>query len=141
MKESTVDPKKILLVEDNPANRLVFRDLLETAGYEVDSVEKAEDALTLVRESSPDLILMDLQLPGMDGLTATRILRENKLTRSIPIIALTSHAMPGDRERSLVAGCSGYLTKPIRIEAFRREILSILEKTDKKVNDSLKDDV
>ncbi|MCZ6792137.1 MAG: response regulator [Planctomycetota bacterium] len=126
--EETTELKKVLLVEDNPANRLVFQDLLESAGYEVESVEKAEDAITLVRETTPDLILMDLELPGMDGLTATRILREDKLTRTVSIVALTSHAMPGDRERALLAGCNGYLTKPINVAAFRDEISKILDR-------------
>ncbi len=126
--EKTTELKKVLLVEDNPANRLVFQDLLESVGYEVESVEKAEDAITLVRETTPDLILMDLELPGMDGLTATRILREDKLTRTVSIVALTSHAMPGDRERALLAGCNGYLTKPINVAAFRDEISKILDR-------------
>jgi two-component system cell cycle response regulator DivK len=122
-------PKKILLVEDNAVNQLVFQDLLETAGYDVRSVERAEDGLAVAREFVPHLILMDLQLPGMDGLTATRILREDKLTMEIPIIALSSHAMTGDRERALVAGCNGYIAKPIRVGDFRREVSSALEKT------------
>lgn len=126
--EKTTALKKVLLVEDNPANRLVFQDLLESVGYEVKSVEKAEDAITLVRETTPDLILMDLELPGMDGLTATRILREDKLTRTVSIVALTSHAMPGDRERALLAGCNGYLTKPINVATFRDEISKILDR-------------
>ncbi len=121
--------KKILLVEDNAANRMVFEDLLTAEGYEVRSVTQAEDALTLAREFAPDLVLMDIQLPGMDGLTATRILREDKATREIPIIALTSYAMQGDRERCLVAGCNGYITKPIRIDSFRKEILKVFEKS------------
>ena len=124
--------KRILVVEDNPANRMVFADLLGAAGYAVRTVEMAEDALTVAREATPDLILMDIQLPGMDGLTATRILREDKLTRNVPIIALTSYAMPGDRERSLIAGCNGYITKPIRVEAFRQEVAAILEKSGRK---------
>lgn len=126
--------KKILIVEDNPANRMIFQDLLECSGHEVEAVAMAEDALTLVRESMPDLILMDVQLPGMDGLTATKILREDELTRGIPIIALTSYAMPGDRERTLIAGCNGYITKPIRVDSFRKDINSILEKTEAKAS-------
>ncbi len=123
--------KKILLIEDNAANQLAFRDLLESIGHEVHVVTKAEDGIPLARELKPDLILMDIQLPGMDGLTATRILREDTLTMDIPIIAVSSYAMPGDRERSLVAGCSGYITKPIRAEAFRKEITAILEAVSK----------
>ncbi len=122
-----MDGKKILLVEDNPANQMVFRDLLEHMGHEVWLVDRAEEGTDLARARRPDLILMDIQLPGMDGLTATQILREDELTRDIPIVALTSHAMTGDREKALVAGCNAYITKPIRIESFRREISAILD--------------
>ncbi len=114
--------KKIIMIEDNPANRMVFKDLLELEGFEVTSLEKAEDALPMAKELNPDLILMDIQLPGMDGLTATKILREDPNTQAIPIVALTSYAMPGDRERALVAGCTGYITKPIRVDSFRDEV-------------------
>jgi two-component system cell cycle response regulator DivK len=121
--------KRILIVEDNLANRVVFQDLLEGAGYEVRCTDRAEDALPLAKDVRPDLILMDIQLAGMDGLTATKLLRDDELTRGIPIVALTSYAMPGDRERFLVAGCNGYITKPIRIDTFRKEIASMLEST------------
>lgn len=114
--------KRIILVEDNEANRLIFKDLLELEGFEVTSLNKAEDALPIAREIKPNLILMDIQLPGLDGLTATRILREDPITLTIPIVAVTSYAMPGDRERALVAGCTGYITKPIRVDSFREEI-------------------
>ena len=122
-----MDGKRILLVEDNPANQMVFRDLLEHMGHEVWLVDRAEEGTELARARRPDLILMDIQLPGMDGLTATQILREDELTRDIPIVALTSHAMTGDREKALVAGCNAYITKPIRVESFRREISAILD--------------
>ncbi len=125
-----MEKKRVLLVEDNSANRMVVEDLLRHAGYEVRSVVRAEDALEIVAQFRPALILMDIQLPEMDGLTATRILRENEATRKTPIIALTAHAMSGDRERCLVAGCNGYITKPIRVEAFRQEIALILDETD-----------
>ncbi len=118
--------KKILVVEDNPTNRMIFRDILEADGYEVECLERAEDALRLQRERLPDLILMDVQLPGMDGLTAARILSEDRDTGDVPIIAVTSHAMPGDRERALLAGCSGYITKPIRVKPFREQIALVL---------------
>ena len=117
-----MDQTTILIVEDNNANRMVFQDLLEAEGYHVVAVPGAEDALSVARDIMPDLILMDIQLQGMDGLTATRKLREDHATRAIPIVAVTSHAMPKDRERTLVAGCNGYITKPIRVKEFRREI-------------------
>lgn len=123
----TVKPVTILLVEDNRANVMVFRDLLEAEGYHVDCVNNGEDAVAAATELEPTLILMDIQLPGMDGLTATRILREDKKMRNVPIIALTSYAMPGDREKFLVAGCSGYIKKPIRVKEFRKEIAAVVE--------------
>ena len=119
-------PIDILLVEDNRANQMVFRDILEMEGYRVKCVNNGEDAVAAARELEPMLILMDIQLPGMDGLTATRILREDRKMRNVPIIALTSYAMPGDREKFLVAGCSGYITKPIRVKEFRKEIRDVL---------------
>lgn len=122
-----MNPLNVLLVEDNRANQMIFRDLLEAEGYHVTCVDNGEDALTAAAEAAPALILMDIQLPGMDGLTATRILREDRHMRNIPIIALTSYAMPGDREKCLVAGCSGYITKPIRVKEFRKEIAAVVE--------------
>jgi CheY-like chemotaxis protein len=119
--------KKILVIEDNPANQMVFRDLLEAEGYVVHAFGRADEAIAAARKVLPDLILMDIQLEGMDGLTATRLLREDTSTREIPIVALTSYAMPGDRERTLVAGCNGYITKPIRIDAFRRAVAAFLD--------------
>ena len=120
-------PIDILLVEDNRANQMVFRDLLEAEGYRVKCVDNGEDAVVAATELEPSLILMDIQLPGMDGLTATRILREDRKMRNVPIIALTSYAMPGDREKVLVAGCSGYITKPIRVKEFRKEIAAVVK--------------
>ena len=122
-----MNPIDILLVEDNRANQMVFRDILEAEGYRVKCVDNGEDAVTAATELEPSLILMDIQLPGMDGLTATRILREDRKMRNVPIIALTSYAMPGDREKVLVAGCSGYITKPIRVKEFRKEIAAVVE--------------
>ncbi len=122
-----MNPIEILLVEDNRANQMVFRDILEAEGYSVKCVGNGEDAVAAATELEPSLILMDIQLPGMDGLTATRILREDRKMRNVPIIALTSYAMPGDREKVLVAGCSGYITKPIRVKEFRKEIAAVVE--------------
>jgi CheY-like chemotaxis protein len=122
--------KKILLIEDNPANRMVFQDLLQVEGYEVICVGNAEDGITRAREIVPDLVLMDIQLPGMDGLTATRVLRSDKLTREILIVALTSHAMTDDREKCISAGCNGYITKPVRVASFRQEIRELLTQSD-----------
>jgi len=109
---------KILIVEDNPANMKLAVFLLESAGHVVVAATSAEAGLTLARAEKPDLILMDIQLPGMDGLEATGILKRDEATRAIPVIALTALAMKGDEERIRVAGCDGYVAKPIRYKEF-----------------------
>ena len=103
----------ILIVEDNAANMKLAVFLLQHAGYTVLSAADAEAGLTLARNEHPDLILMDIQLPGMDGLAATALLKADEATRAIPVIALTALAMKGDEERILAAGCVGYLAKPM----------------------------
>ncbi len=112
----------ILVVEDNPANMTLAVLVLETAGYRVLTAADAETGLTLALELRPDLILMDIQLPGMDGLAATAILKRNEATRDIPVIALTALVMKGDKERILAAGCDGYVGKPIAY----RELLAVV---------------
>lgn len=105
---------RILIVDDNLLNRKLAGDLLELEGYEVQSCEDAEQAQEiLAREAAPDLILMDLSLPGMDGLTLTRRLKADARFESVPIVAFTALAMKGDEEKALQAGCSGYIAKPI----------------------------
>jgi CheY-like chemotaxis protein len=106
-------PRRILLVEDNAINRRHVRFLLRSCGYEVTEAPTVPDALTALAAQTPDLILMDIQLPGIDGLTATRLLKANPATRAIPVIAVTAHAMKGDEVKAFEAGCSGYVTKPI----------------------------
>ena len=105
--------KRILLVEDNAINRRHVRFLLRSCGYEVTEAPTVPDALTALATRTPDLVLMDIQLPGIDGLTATRLLKANPATRAIPVIAVTAHAMKGDEVKAFEAGCSGYVTKPI----------------------------
>ena len=112
------DPRTILIVEDNPTNLELAKDLLEASGFVVLSACEAEQGLGLARQSLPDLILMDVSLPGMDGLSATRELKLNPATRHIPVVALTAHAMKGDEQSALDAGCTGYLTKPIATRDF-----------------------
>ena len=104
----------ILVVEDNPANMKLAVLLLESAGHAVLSATNAELGLALARQQHPQLILMDIQLPGMDGLAATALLKQDHATRSIPVIALTALAMKGDEERIRAAGCDGYVAKPMR---------------------------
>jgi two-component system, cell cycle response regulator DivK len=113
---------KVLIVEDNPANMTLAVFLLESAGHTVISATDAEAGLTLARAEHPALILMDIQLPGMDGLEATARLKREEATRAIPVIALTALAMKGDEERIRAAGCDGYIAKPLAY----REFLKVL---------------
>jgi two-component system cell cycle response regulator DivK len=116
----------ILVVEDNPANMTLAVFLLETAGHSVAKAVNAEAGLMLARSEHPDLILMDIQLPGMDGLEATALLKDDAETRDIPVIALTALAMKGDEERIRAAGCNGYISKPISYQSFLATIASEL---------------
>jgi two-component system cell cycle response regulator DivK len=117
---------KVLIVEDNPANMTLAVFLLESAGHTVMSATDAEAGLTLARVEQPQLILMDIQLPGMDGLEATVLLKQDGLTRAIPVIALTALAMKGDEERIRAAGCDGYIAKPLAYKDFLAVISSHL---------------
>ncbi len=108
----------ILIIEDNAANMRLATFLLKAAGHAVLEAVDAEAGLTLARAEHPDLILMDIQLPGMDGLEATALLKADEATRSIPVIALTSLAMKGDEERIRAAGCDGYIAKPLGYRDF-----------------------
>ena len=109
---------KILIVEDNPANMTLAVFLLESAGYTVIPATDAEAGVRLAAERQPDLILMDIQLPGMDGLEATGMLKRDAKTAAIPVIALTALAMKGDEERIRAAGCDGYIAKPLAYKEF-----------------------
>jgi two-component system cell cycle response regulator DivK len=109
---------KVLIVEDNPANMKLATFLLQSAGHTVLNARDAEAGLTLARGEQPQLILMDIQLPGMDGLQATVLLKRDDATRAIPVIALTALAMKGDEERIRSAGCDGYIAKPMRYQEF-----------------------
>lgn len=108
----------ILIIEDNPLNLELAVDLLEASGFVVVSAKTAEAGLRLAQERPPDLVLMDLSLPGMDGLEATKALKKHPATRDVCVIALTAHAMKGDKEIALNANCDGYLTKPIDTRTF-----------------------
>ena len=118
--------KRILVVEDNLLNLELVTDLLEAGGFIVCPARTAEESFRAARELSPDLILMDLSLPGLDGLAATRALRADPATRHLPIIALTAHAMRGDEALALHAGCDGYLTKPINTRTFATKVASFI---------------
>jgi two-component system cell cycle response regulator DivK len=104
--------KRILVVDDQPDNRQIIRDLLSTTDYELTEAENGDQALAAVAEQRPDLILMDIQLPIMDGYEATRRIKADPALRSIPIIAVTSYALGGEEQKARAAGCDGYVTKP-----------------------------
>jgi CheY-like chemotaxis protein len=116
----------ILIIEDNARNLKLARDLLNHAGYETLEAENAEDGLALARARHPDLVLMDVQLPGMDGVQALGRLRYAPETRDIPVIALTAFAMKDDRERFLAAGFDRYLAKPLDIHELPRQVAAAL---------------
>jgi CheY-like chemotaxis protein len=122
--------KRILVVEDNLLNLELVTDLLEAAGLIVCHALTAEEGLRAARELSPDLILMDLSLPGLDGLAATRALRADPATRHLTIIALTAHAMKGDEALALGAGCDGYLAKPIDTRSFAAKVAAFVAAAD-----------
>ncbi|HYC88276.1 MAG TPA: response regulator [Thermoanaerobaculia bacterium] len=116
-----MDRRKILVVEDNDMNMQLVEFLLEEGGYDIVKATSGEEALALTREANgdaPDLILMDIHLPGMDGLSVVRAMKEDARTARVPILALTAHAMRGDRDRFLDAGCDGYISKPIDVKTF-----------------------
>lgn len=114
--------KKILVVEDNEKNMYLISFILKKKGYEVIEATTGEQGVELAIRDKPDLILMDIQLTDMDGLEATKRIRASEADGEIPIIALTSHAMVGDRKKALAAGCTGYIEKPIDPETFMAEI-------------------
>lgn len=107
---------RILIVEDTPANMLLAGTILQSAGHTLLQAADAPQGLALAREHRPDLVLMDIQLPGMDGLTATRALKADERTETIPVLALTAFAMKGDEERMRAAGCAAYVSKPLRYQ-------------------------
>jgi two-component system, cell cycle response regulator DivK len=116
-------PGKILCVEDNPQNMRLVRKMLSAGGYNIIEAPNGHTALRMAAEELPDLILMDINLPDIDGMEATQHLKSNSALAHIPVIALTANAMPGDRERFLEAGCDGYLSKPIT----RNELITLVE--------------
>lgn len=114
--------RRILLIEDNEENRYLATFLLERSGWQVTSAHDGRSALVMAGEVAPALILLDIQLPGMDGYAVARGLRQDARLAGVPIVAVTSYAMPGDRERCMAAGCDGYLEKPIDPDSFVRDV-------------------
>jgi CheY-like chemotaxis protein len=117
---------RILVVDDHPTNLKLVSDLLAFEGHEILNASDAEEAQVVLANSLPDLILMDIALPGMDGLTLTRLLKADTRTCHIRIVALTAFAMKGDEQKALDAGCDGYITKPIDTRALPKEVAGIL---------------
>ena len=117
---------RVLIIEDNPANMKLAALLLHNAGHVTLSAVDAETGMAVARTDQPDLILMDIHLPGMDGLTATALLKEDAITAHIPIIALTALAMKADQEKSQTAGCDGYIAKPLRYAELYAAIRGLL---------------
>ena len=112
----------ILIIEDNELNAKLVRCLLEVGGYRVLEALDAETGIALTRRHHPDLVLMDIQLSGMDGLSATRLMKQEPSLKSIPVVALTSYAMEHDEKKALNAGCEGYITKPIDTRSFLNNV-------------------
>lgn len=119
-------PQVILIVEDNARNLKLARDILNHFGYKTLEAENAEDGLALARAEQPDLILMDVQLPGMDGVEALGRLRTDPLTADIPVVALTAFAMRDDRDRLLAVGFDAYLEKPLNVREFPSQVAAVL---------------
>ena len=114
--------KTVLVVEDNELNMKLVRSLLQIRNYGVLEAVDAETGIQLTRKHQPDLVLMDVQLPGIDGLKATQIIKGDPALKDIPVVALTSYAMQGDEEKAVKAGCTGYITKPLDTKAFLETI-------------------
>lgn len=122
---------RILIIEDNENNMYLMRFMLEKSGCQVLEAWTGEEGVVIAEREIPDMILMDVQLPGIDGLETTRRIREIGSCSRIPIIAVTSYAMAGDRERALEAGCTGYIEKPINPETFMIEVTTYLKDNEK----------
>ena len=123
--------RTILVVEDNDMNMQLVEFLLEEGGYSIVKASSGEEALAITQNGSngtPDLILMDIHLPGMDGLSVVRAMKADARTSRIPILALTAHAMRGDKDRFLEAGCDGYISKPIDVKTFLSSIVRYLSR-------------
>ena len=116
----------ILIIEDNEKNRKLARDVLQVKGYKTIESETAEDGLKLALDKSPALVLMDIQLPGMDGITALKQLRANPQTKSVPVIAITASTMTNNRQAMLAEGFDGYQSKPISVKDFLGELERVL---------------
>jgi CheY-like chemotaxis protein len=118
--------RRILVVEDNPLNLKLVRDVLQFAGYDVIEAQSGEEGIRVAHEYPPDLVLMDLQLPGIDGTETLRRLRQGSLGRDVPVVAVTAFAMAEDRERASLAGFDGYIEKPISVRALPEQVAAFM---------------
>ena len=118
--------KTVLLVEDNEDNRIVYAMMLEYHGYKIIEATNGEDAIRIAHEEKPDIILMDISIPGVDGWTATQRIKENPDSQGIPIVAVTAHALPEHRERAEQLGCDGFLTKPCEPRRLLEEVEKLI---------------
>jgi two-component system cell cycle response regulator DivK len=118
---------RILYIEDNRDNRMLVRRILLSEGFEMIEAASAEEGIALAEADPPDLILMDINMPTLDGLTATGFIRQNERLNHVPVIALTANAMRGDREKALAAGCDGYIQKPIDVDRFPGELVRFMK--------------
>lgn len=120
-------PSQVLYIEDNFDNRVLVRRILAAEGYEVLEAEDAESGLEIARREQPDLVMIDINLPNLDGLTLTSMMKADPDLGHIPVVAVTANVMKGDRERTLAAGCDGYIQKPIDIDEFPRRVARYLQ--------------
>lgn len=126
MKAPALPGKRVLVVEDMPENLRLFRALLRLEGASILEAQRANEGVELATNHLPDLILMDLQMPGMDGITATHLLRHSPVTKNIPIVIVTASIMEEDKRDAFAAGCDAYLTKPIEPEKFGEQLISAI---------------
>ncbi len=119
---------RILYIEDNLENRILVRRILQAEGYDIVEAENATEALAFLERELPDLILVDINMPDIDGYTLTRQLKSQERFKAVPIVALTANVMKGDREKSLRAGCDGYIQKPVDVDALPRQIARFLKR-------------
>ena len=129
---------KILIAEDNPVNRELLRELLESRGYSVTEASNGQEALGSIEESRPDILLLDLDMPVLDGFATVRRIRENPSRASLPVLAVTAYAMQGDREKVLTSGFDGYLSKPIQSRLLFEELDRFLGKPSNQENPTTK---
>lgn len=122
-----MSPARILIIEDDPDNLEMVQFLLERAGYTILTTQNGTEGLELAQRELPDLILLDMTIPGLDGWQLAATLKGAQETSRLPIIALTAHTLPGDRKRALDAGCDGYISKPLNLETFLQDVASFLQ--------------